>query len=889
MIWAVVEAFGLFNRGYNFVTIMELNPIGVLRGTAAADLMALAFVYDESFDGGIAEKPPSRVPKSSKGFARVSIFSLSWVLGSSWGSEILLYGSSGTCARRAVFPYPPRRKIGLEGQKAYKGGTSATKRETKGDSHDRLSGVRCWRARGGSKFWLEKLSSKEIVLEQYRRCGFVTSTTKTQSAILANFFHIDIFIGLRVTSDPRNCKLFLFTAQALFFFLVLYNSRSRDFVVFCHTSRVSEGKVMEREIQVHQVQSLKIFLLCIAEEDSGAKDETQSLAEDERGRSVGRVWSAVVTGGPAERPEFAVREDEVRKEILLRGGRSRLAVAPDVGVVVAWEPDLESPRRIWAPQTRRSCWRRTGRSCRQGPPGARTGGRKNQGRVNLEKTLRVLVTPLPHLRWGTGNSGETKRKSRRRGGRKGERRSLGVANILAPEKTPKSFGRLVGSAAGHFRDGYITVRLAVEERTVARSTPGGDKDIGSRGANVLVQTSVVKVQDPEDGSVVVGVVEGRSLNGRGTRRHSAVADLEPHARKTGVVERRVADLRAGGRLGERRSLGVATTPWHQKRPQKVSGGWLESEAGHDTRIFLSRSGSESERTTGRAMISTETTRQRSPRRNVGLLWTRLDAWAETPRWRSLPRVNLVRKTRKMSIWTTGSSVIEELGRTLSKARAKNRPRFFFTELDVPIKNNSQIGFRLDSQIARLSFIADALSSGHLFLRVPFGSHSSCLQISWIRDPKERVDLVSDIVCLCVVMAHEKVAASAVRWRVKGCHGGCLGLVRPVGDGSVAQGVLSAWHHGSSRTTSDHNASSTSIREEAVVWRRGSCDGRDTTVSGLPHLRRSGPRVTQKLDVVLLLIQVVLFHVHGVYLPNSFRLSTTHYEFSDLLGMLKRKI
>jgi hypothetical protein len=42
--------------------------------------------------------------------------------------------------------------------------------------------------------------------------------------------------------------------------------------------------------------------------------------------------------------------------------------------------------------------------------------------------------------------------------------------------------------------------------------------------------------------VVVGVVEGRSLNGRGTRRHSAVADLEPHARKTGVVERRVADL-----------------------------------------------------------------------------------------------------------------------------------------------------------------------------------------------------------------------------------------------------------------------------------------------------------------------------------------------------------
>jgi hypothetical protein len=59
---------------------------------------------------------------------------------------------------------------------------------------------------------------------------------------------------------------------------------------------------MEREIQVHQVQSLKIFLLCIAEEDSGAKDETQSLAEGERGRSVGRVWSAVVAGGsPSEK------------------------------------------------------------------------------------------------------------------------------------------------------------------------------------------------------------------------------------------------------------------------------------------------------------------------------------------------------------------------------------------------------------------------------------------------------------------------------------------------------------------------------------------------------------------------------------------------------------
>jgi hypothetical protein len=30
---------------------------------------------------------------------------------------------------------------------------------------------------------------------------------------------------------------------------------------------------------------------------------------------------------------------------------------------------------------------------------------------------------------------------------------------------------------------------------------------------------------------------------------------------------------------------------------------------------------------------------------------------------------------------------------------------------------------------------------------------------------------------------------SVRWRVKGCHGGCLGLVRPVRDGSVAQGSV----------------------------------------------------------------------------------------------------
>ncbi|KAH0821211.1 hypothetical protein GEV33_001580 [Tenebrio molitor] len=53
---------------------------------------------------------------------------------------------------------------------------------------------------------------------------------------------------------------------------------------------------------------------------------------------------------------------------------------------------------------------------------------------------------------------------------------------------------------------------------------------------------VVKVKDPEDGSVVVGVGRvssgGPKLNGRGTRRHSAAADLEPHARKT------KSDLRA---------------------------------------------------------------------------------------------------------------------------------------------------------------------------------------------------------------------------------------------------------------------------------------------------------------------------------------------------------
>jgi hypothetical protein len=37
------------------------------------------------------------------------------------------------------------------------------------------------------------------------------------------------------------------------------------------------------------------------------------------------------------------------------------------------------------------------------------------------------------------------------------------------------FGRLVGSAAGHFRDFFFPVRLGVEERTVAWSTFGGDK------------------------------------------------------------------------------------------------------------------------------------------------------------------------------------------------------------------------------------------------------------------------------------------------------------------------------------------------------------------------------------------------------------------------------
>jgi hypothetical protein len=62
------------------------------------------------------------------------------------------------------------------------------------------------------------------------------------------------------------------------------------------------------------------------------------------------------------------------------------------------------------------------------------------------------------------------------GRRQGEWRSLRVATTFWHRKRPpRSFGRLVGSAAGHFRDVYTTVRLTVEERTVAWSIPGGDK------------------------------------------------------------------------------------------------------------------------------------------------------------------------------------------------------------------------------------------------------------------------------------------------------------------------------------------------------------------------------------------------------------------------------
>jgi hypothetical protein len=82
------------------------------------------------------------------------------------------------------------------------------------------------------------------------------------------------------------------------------------------------------------------------------------------------------------------------------GRRSRVGVSGEElrarQKMFALEPDLESPRRIWEPQTRRSCRRRTGHSCRQGPPGARTGGRKNQGRANLEKILGAPAAPLPH-------------------------------------------------------------------------------------------------------------------------------------------------------------------------------------------------------------------------------------------------------------------------------------------------------------------------------------------------------------------------------------------------------------------------------------------------------------------------------------------------------------
>jgi hypothetical protein len=46
---------------------------------------------------------------------------------------------------------------------------------------------------------------------------------------------------------------------------------------------------------------------------------------------------------------------------------------------------------------------------------------------------------------------------------------VNVASVLVHFRV---FGRLVGSAAGHFRDFFSPVRLGVEERTVAWSTLG---------------------------------------------------------------------------------------------------------------------------------------------------------------------------------------------------------------------------------------------------------------------------------------------------------------------------------------------------------------------------------------------------------------------------------
>jgi hypothetical protein len=63
-----------------------------------------------------------------------------------------------------------------------------------------------------------------------------------------------------------------------------------------------------------------------------------------------------------------------------------------------------------------------------------------------------------------------------------------------------------------------------------------------------------------------------------------------------------------------------------------------------------------------------------------------------------------------------------------------------------------------------------------------------------------------------------------------------------------RGVLSSGRRRSLRTTTDHDASSTSIREELVVWTDGTTGGSGTTVSGRPHLCRSGPLVTRNSDL-----------------------------------------
>ncbi|KAH0813323.1 hypothetical protein GEV33_009468 [Tenebrio molitor] len=63
-----------------------------------------------------------------------------------------------------------------------------------------------------------------------------------------------------------------------------------------------------------------------------------------------------------------------------------------------------------------------------------------------------------------------------------------------------------------------------------------------------------------------------------------------------------------------------------------------------------------------------------------------------------------------------------------------------------------------------------------------------------------------------------------------------------------RGALPSGRRRSLRITTDHEASSTSIREELVIWSDGTTGGSGTTVSGRPHLCRSGPLVTRNSDL-----------------------------------------